>query len=82
MLITEHLPEPRNTIAINSDKLSGGDVRIHYGSGVFIDQPPFNLNALMLLDRPFEPDGTRLVTWVVHQAPKDDTLQSASSFRA
>lgn len=65
LLITEHLPAPENTIAINSDKASGGDIRAHYGSGVFIDHPPFNINATVLLDRQIEPDGSRLVTWIV-----------------
>jgi hypothetical protein len=65
LLITEHLPSPENVVAINLDKMSGGDIRAQFGSGVFIDHPPFNLRATVLLERQIAADGSRLVTWLV-----------------
>jgi SAM-dependent methyltransferase len=41
VLITEHLPlQPRS---INLDKPHGPDVRVRYGSGVYLDLPPFSM---------------------------------------
>lgn len=44
VLITEHLPiHPRS---INLDKPHGPDVRVRYGSGVYLELPPFSLPTL------------------------------------
>jgi Methyltransferase domain len=69
VLITEHLPSAAKTIAYNLDKGSGADIRVPKGSGVFIDKPPFNLNAKIILEHNVtseihEPD-ERFVTWLV-----------------
>jgi hypothetical protein len=68
LLLTEHLPARHDLRGVNRDKKSGGDIRAQFGSGVFIDRPPFNQNAEVLLDRPFETDGSRLVTWLISNA--------------
>jgi SAM-dependent methyltransferase len=66
-LITEHLP-PENAIrGYNLDKKTGGDIRVQFGSGVFIDRPPFNINARKVMERRIADDGSRLVTWFVER---------------
>jgi hypothetical protein len=40
-LISEHLPlHPRS---MNRDKTHGPDVRARYGSGVYLEEPPFSV---------------------------------------
>jgi SAM-dependent methyltransferase len=41
--ITEHHPSPGRLIYPNRDKPHGGDIRVTRGSGVYLDQPPFNV---------------------------------------
>ena len=42
-LVSEHVPKcPKS---FNRDKPHGPDVRAYYGSGVFVDKPPFSLKA-------------------------------------
>jgi hypothetical protein len=69
LLITEHLPSVANTKSYNLDKKSGAGIRVPMGSGVFIDKPPFNLNAEVLMERNVVSDihaaDERLVTWLV-----------------
>lgn len=69
LLITEHLPSVAKTKSYNLDKKSGADIRVPMGSGVFIDKPPFNLNAEVLMERNVVSDihaaDERLVTWLV-----------------
>ena len=43
LLVTEHLPSKRPFVA-NLDKTSGPNIRVGIGSGVVIDEPPFDLN--------------------------------------
>jgi SAM-dependent methyltransferase len=43
ILITEHQPSADRVRIPNIDKPHGGDIRLYRGSGVFLDQPPFNL---------------------------------------
>lgn len=45
VIITEHIPEAGDLTVANADKVQGGDIRLFGGSGVFLDQPPFNLPA-------------------------------------
>jgi SAM-dependent methyltransferase len=49
VLVTEHLPAETELRAPNLDKPHGPNVRNPFGSGVFIDLPPFNRSAEMLL---------------------------------
>jgi hypothetical protein len=69
ILVTEHLPAADKVISFNLDKKSGGDIRVPRGSGVFIDKPPFNLNAKVLMEANVTSDihqaDERLVTWLV-----------------
>jgi SAM-dependent methyltransferase len=44
ILITEHLPM-EDEAKINVDKIPGDHIRLAYGSGVYIDKAPFNLDA-------------------------------------
>jgi SAM-dependent methyltransferase len=53
VVITEHLPARNAFRAFNLDKPTGGDVRPYFGSGVYVDQPPFNVSVdRVLLDLP------------------------------
>jgi hypothetical protein len=69
ILITEHLPSPERIKTYNLDKRSGGNIRVPAGSGVFVDKPPFNLNAKILMEKNVVSDihsaDERLVTWLV-----------------
>jgi hypothetical protein len=59
--ITEHHPSVSRLRHPNMDKPHGGGVRVGQGSGVFLDQPPFNVPASryrLLLEVP----GTRLAS--------------------
>lgn len=46
--ITEHLPSPGPGVVPNLDKVHGGTIRLARRSGVFLDQPPFNLDPSRL----------------------------------
>lgn len=50
VLVTEHLPDPDHMTAPNINKRSGPDTRIEFGSGVFVEQPPFNQPGTVLLE--------------------------------
>ena len=69
ILVTEHLPAPDKVVSFNLDKKPGADIRVPRGSGVFIDKPPFNLNAKVLMEANVTSDiheaDERLVTWLV-----------------
>jgi hypothetical protein len=41
--ITEHHPSPGRLVRPNLDKAQGDNIRVSRGSGVFLDQPPFNV---------------------------------------
>jgi Methyltransferase domain len=43
--ITEHQPSAGRLLRANADKTQGGNIRVSAGSGVFLDQPPFNVPA-------------------------------------
>jgi SAM-dependent methyltransferase len=45
VVITEHAPSQKSFRAFNLDKPTGEDVRAYYGSGVYIDRPPFSLSV-------------------------------------
>ena len=69
ILVTEHLPAAHKITSFNLDKKPGADIRVPQGSGVFIDRPPFNLNAQVLMEANVTSDiheaDERLVTWLV-----------------
>ena len=57
VFITEHLPGPHAAVAPNIDKVHGEDIRVECGSGVYLDQPPFDLpveSLEVILDVPGE----------------------------
>jgi hypothetical protein len=41
--VTEHQPSAASLTQPNQDKPHGGDIRVHRNSGVYLDQPPFNI---------------------------------------
>jgi hypothetical protein len=43
VIITEHYPADRSAVVPNRDKVHGGGIRLFENSGVYLDQPPFNL---------------------------------------
>jgi hypothetical protein len=43
--VTEHHPSPGRLLRPNDDKPHGDSIRISQGSGVFLDEPPFNIPA-------------------------------------
>ena len=59
VFITEHQPAATACIAPNIDKVHGEDVRVAFGSGVFVDKAPFSLPP-ELLDVVLEVPGTSL----------------------
>jgi hypothetical protein len=69
ILVTEHLPAAHKVTSFNLDKKPGADIRVPRGSGVFIDRPPFNLSAQVLMEANVTSDvheaDERLVTWLV-----------------
>ena len=51
VVVTEHIPIGKDRIP-NRDKVHGPDIRLYSNSGVFLDQPPFNLPVEELLRIP------------------------------
>jgi hypothetical protein len=63
--ITEHLPSIQSSYP-NLDKKTGGDIRLAYGSGVYLDLPPFNLEGLeVILECPGHPMGGGIESGVI-----------------
>jgi SAM-dependent methyltransferase len=53
VVVTEHLPSENSLLGYNFDKPTGDDIRAYYGSGIYIDRPPFNFPVEeVLLDFP------------------------------
>jgi hypothetical protein len=52
VIVTEHQPSERDYRSANRDKAHGDDTRLYYGSGVYLDQPPFNLRTRLLAEHP------------------------------
>jgi len=69
ILVTEHLPAPDKITSYNMDKKAGGDIRVPNGSGVFIDKPPFSLDAKIVMEVNVTSEihgrDERFVTWLV-----------------
>ena len=49
VIVTEHYPAPAIGVVGNRDKPHGHDTRVEMDSGVFLDQPPFNMQVLEVL---------------------------------
>ena len=66
ILVTEHLPAAHKVTSFQLHKKPGADIR---ASGVFIDKPPFNISAQVLMEANVTSDiheaDERLVTWLV-----------------
>jgi len=54
LLVTEHLPGDEHLVAPNLDKRAGPDTRLVFGSGVYVECPPFNLSGQTVLSLPVE----------------------------
>jgi Methyltransferase domain len=52
VLVTEHLPPPSRLTAPNIDKRVGPDTRVTFGSGVYLEAPPFNREGEIVLSLP------------------------------
>ena len=50
VVVTEHYPSDADFVCANQDKVHGPDTRLHSGSGVYLDRPPFSLKAELLLN--------------------------------
>lgn len=61
-IISEHHPGPSKFMGYNFDKAAGSDVRIYFGSGVYLDQPPFSLPMSQRFANPNRRNGFCRVT--------------------
>jgi hypothetical protein len=52
LLITEHLPGADRLERANLDKRTGPDTRLAFGSGVYVELPPFNRDVETVLTTP------------------------------
>ena len=50
VLVTEHYPSDADFRQPNADLVHGQDTRLSFGSGVYLDQPPFNQRTELLLE--------------------------------
>jgi len=54
VLVSEHVPKKAGVI--NRDKPHGPDVRVYWGSGVYLEHPPFSRTVTELWNRPLDED--------------------------
>jgi SAM-dependent methyltransferase len=52
VLVTEHLPSQERLRRANENKRTGPDTRLHFGSGVYVELPPFDCRAETVLSLP------------------------------
>jgi SAM-dependent methyltransferase len=52
VIITEHQPPDDQLRGANFNKPPGGDTRLFFGSGVYLDRSPYNLDVRLLLEVP------------------------------
>lgn len=65
VIVTEHYPHPSVAFVPNLDVPHGAEIRLHFDSAVYLDEPPFNLpNVRLLLDVEAE-EGTRIKSFLV-----------------
>ncbi len=69
VLISEDVPAHAKWF--NADKPHGPDVRSYYGSGVYVDRPPFSRTVVKLWDFPLT-ESTSLRTVLLDQSIRDD----------
>jgi SAM-dependent methyltransferase len=50
VIVTEHQPADQDFALANADKVHGPFTRLFSGSGVYLEQPPFNLDLELLLE--------------------------------
>ena len=72
VLISEHLPDPSLLRERNIDKPAGPDVRVFYGSGIYLDAPPFSVvDAKVVFEavpgKFLVSNGERIVTYLVER---------------
>lgn len=66
LIVTEHYPHPKTAVVPNLDVPHGPEMRLHFDSAVYLDQPPFSLpNVRLLLDVEAE-EGTRIKTFIIY----------------
>jgi SAM-dependent methyltransferase len=70
VIVTEHLPVGGRTRP-NRDKVAGPDIRLYYGSGVFLEHPPFNRNLETLLEVPCPFNGRDAVLRTSRLLPRE-----------
>jgi Methyltransferase domain len=88
--ITEHHPSPNRLRLANQDKSHGENIRVSSGSGIFLDQPPFNIPAArydLLLEVPGiattdDTDSGIIRTYVLKSTTRSDGSSPRSSNRA
>lgn len=72
VFITEHLPSNYKINSDNINKTAGGNIRLDYGSGVFLSSPPFNLPEKNLKEilrcnvKKSKVDAGQIVTFLYH----------------
>lgn len=67
LIVTEQYPRPDKAIVPNLDIPHGPEVRLHFDSAVYLDEPPFGLrNVSVLLDVEAE-EGTRIKSFLIRQ---------------
>lgn len=59
VLITEHVVRKRSAKQYNRDKVHGGQTRVVSGSGVYLDEAPFNLEIKTVLKIPYSGMGRK-----------------------
>ncbi len=73
LLVTEHLPAPDQLRGYNIDKAACPDIRVTFGSGVFLEQKPFSRELEVLSDIPIRDlntaRGERLRTVLLTNGP-------------
>lgn len=62
VIITEHITAKEKAKVFNVDKVHGQHIRIYDDSGVYFDEPPYNLNTKELLRIPYGDDRTEILT--------------------
>lgn len=59
VLVTEHVVRKRSAKQYNRDKVHGGQTRVVSGSGVYLDEAPFNLEIKTVLKIPYSGMGRK-----------------------
>jgi hypothetical protein len=69
VLVSEHHPAPARYVRPNTDKPHGDDTRVHDGSGIYLDRPPFDCAVEHVLttavDAPLVEHGETIDTYLL-----------------